>query len=95
MGLEEFRLMNATADLGSSALSAFARAAGLVALAVGAALALVFAFAAALVVGVMVLGAAIAMRFTPRRKPAGQPEILEAHRTPTGWVVEAAAKRKS
>jgi hypothetical protein len=87
--------MNATADFGSSALSAFGRAAGLVALAVGAALALVFAFAAALVVGVMVLGAAIAMRFAPRRKPAGQPDVLEARRTPTGWVVEAAAKRKS
>lgn len=87
--------MNATADLGSSALSAFGRALGLVALAVGAALALVFAFAAALVVGVMVLGAAIAMRFAPRRKPAGQTDILEARRTPTGWVVEAAAKRKS
>jgi hypothetical protein len=93
--LEEFRQMNATADFGSSALSAFGRAAGLVALAVGAALALVFAFAAALVVGVMVLGAAIAMRFTPRRKPVGQPGVLEARRTPTGWVVEAAAKRKS
>jgi hypothetical protein len=87
--------MNATADFGSSAFSAVARAAGLLALAVGAALALVFAFAAALVVGLMILGAAIAMRFTPQRKPAGAPGVLEARRTPTGWVVEAAAKRKS
>ena len=87
--------MNATADFGSSALTAFARAAGLVVLAAGAALALMFAFAAALVVGIMILGAAIAMRFAPRRKPAQAPEFLEARATPTGWVVETAAKRKS
>jgi hypothetical protein len=83
------------ADFGSSALSAFARAAGLVALAIGAALAFVFAFAAALVVGVMIAGAAFAMRIWPRRKaaPTG-PVVLDAHRTPQGWVVETAAKRK-
>jgi len=87
--------MNATADFGSTALGAFARAAGLLALAVGAALALAFAFAAALVVGLMILGAAIAMRFTPRRRTAaGGPEVLEARRTPTGWVVEAATRPK-
>jgi hypothetical protein len=89
--------MNATADLGSTTLSAFARAAGLLALAVGAALALVFAFAAALVVGLMIAGAAIAMRFAPRRKraaPSG-PETLEARRTPAGWVVETATQRKA
>jgi hypothetical protein len=86
-----------TADLGSSALSAFLRAAGLVALAVGAALALVFAFAAAVVVGLMVAGAAVVMRFWPRRKDAASagPGVLEARRTPTGWVVETAAKRNS
>jgi membrane protein implicated in regulation of membrane protease activity len=94
--LEEFWTMNATADFGSTALSAFARAAGLMALAVGAALALVFAFAAALVVGLMILGAAIAMRFMPRRKRAsGGPEVLEARRTPAGWVVETATQRKA
>jgi hypothetical protein len=83
------------ADFGSSALSAFARAAGLVALAIGTALAFVFAFAAALVVGVMIAGAALAMRIWPRRKaaPTG-PVVLDAHRTPQGWVVETAAKRK-
>lgn len=84
------------ADFGSAALSAFARAAGLLALAIGAAFALIFAFAAALVVGVMIAGAAVAMRFLPRRKtaaPAG-PVVLDAHRTPEGWVVETAAKRK-
>jgi hypothetical protein len=88
--------MTATADLGSSALSAFARAAGLLALAIGAALAFVFAFAAALVVGVMIAGAALAMRIWPRRRAApSTPGVLEAHRTPNGWVVETGASRKS
>lgn len=89
--------MNATADFGSTAFSGFARAAGLLALAVGVALALVFAFAAALVVGLMILGAAIAMRFVPRRKRAAVsgPEVLEALRTPVGWVVETATRRKA
>lgn len=85
------------ADFGSAALSAFARAAGLLALAIGAALAFVFAFAAAVVVGVMIAGAALAMRFWPRRKAAAAasgPVVLDAHHTPQGWVVETAAKRK-
>ncbi len=86
--------MNATADFGSTALSAFGRAAGLLALAVGSALALVFAFAAALVVGLMIAGAALAMRLMPRRKrPTSGPEVLDARRTPTGWVVETATRR--
>lgn len=88
--------MNANAeDFGSAALSTFVRAAGLVALAFGAALALVFAFAAAVVVGVMIAGAALAMRFWPRRKAAGGPETLDARHTPNGWVVETEAKRKA
>ena len=84
------------ADFGSAALSAFARAAGLVALAVGTALAFVFAFAAALIVGVMIAGAALAMRIWPRppASAANGPVVLDAHRTPAGWVVETAAKRK-
>ncbi|MBC7768270.1 MAG: hypothetical protein H7124_05740 [Phycisphaerales bacterium] len=84
-------------DFGSAALSAFLRAAGLVVLAIGAALAFIFAFAAAAIVGLMVTGAAIAMRFWPRRRraPAAGPEVLEARRTPTGWVVETVASRKS
>lgn len=83
------------ADFGSAALSAFARAAGLVALAIGAGLAFVFAFAAALVVGVMIAGAALAMRLWPRRRAAAArgPIVLEAQRTPQGWVVETAARR--
>lgn len=85
------------ADLGSSALSAFMRAAGLIGLAIGGVLALMFAFAAALVIGVMIAGAALAMRFWPRRRRApaqAGSDVLEARRTPTGWVVEAATKRK-
>ena len=84
--------MAAAADPGSSALNAFWRAAGILALAVGAAFAFVFAFAAAVVVGLMVLGAAIALKFAPRRAENG--DVLEARRTPAGWVVEPAAKRK-
>lgn len=83
------------ADFGSSALTAFARAAGLAALVVGAVLALMFAFAAALVVGLMIAGAALAMRLWPQRKEAAAGEVLEARRTPSGWVVETAARRKS
>jgi hypothetical protein len=76
------------ADFGSAALNAFARAAGLLALAIGAAL--------AVVVGVMIAGAALAMRFWPRRNVAGASgsAVLDAHHTPEGWVVETAAKRK-
>jgi hypothetical protein len=81
------------ADLGSAALGAFLRAAGAVALAVGAALALVFAFFAALVVALMIAGAAVAIRFWPRRRDgAGAPGVLEARRTPSGWVVETTRK---
>ncbi|HYD86583.1 MAG TPA: hypothetical protein VEA80_03850 [Vitreimonas sp.] len=84
-------------DFGSAALSAFLRAAGLAVLAVGAALALFFAFAAAVIVGLMVTGAAVAMRFWPRRREArrGGPDVLEARSTPAGWVVETAAKRQA
>jgi len=90
--------MNANAaDFGSATLSAFARAAGLLVLAIGTALAFVFAFAAALVVGVMIAGAALAIRFWPSRRAAAAatgPVVLDAQRTPEGWVVETAAKRK-
>jgi hypothetical protein len=84
------------ADYGSAALSAFLRAAGVVALAVGAALALVFAFAAAVVIGLMVAGAALAMRLWPWRRQGhapARPGVLEARRTPDGWVVETFVRR--
>jgi hypothetical protein len=85
------------ADFGSAALSAFLRAAGLLALAIGAALALIFAFFAAMVVGLMIAGAALAMKIWPARRRAkpSPPGVLEAHRTPTGWVVETSTTRKS
>lgn len=83
--------MTATAEFNTSLLGALARAAGLVLLAVGAVLAFMFAFAAALIIGLLIFGAALAMRFWPRRKSGA--EVLEARRTPTGWVVETAAKR--
>ncbi len=83
-----------TVDLGSSTLSAFLRAAGLVILGLGAALAFVFAFAAAVIVGAMVAGAALVMRFWPKRRAAAGPEVLEARRTPAGWVVETLGQRK-
>lgn len=81
------------ADFGSSLFSTLLRATGLLVLAIGAALALVFAFAAALVVAVMIAGAAVAMRFWPRR--ASAEDVLEARRTPAGWVVETRAARHS
>jgi len=86
-----------TADVsGSTLLTALGRALGLTVLVVGAGLALMFAFAAALVVGLMILGAAVALRFFPgRRARAAQPDVLDARRTPDGWVVEAHAQRKS
>ena len=87
--------MTAAADFGASTLNAFARAAGVLLLAIGAVLAFAFAFAAMLVVGIMILGAAIAMRLMPRRGEAAGAEVLEARHTPSGWVVEAAARRKS
>lgn len=89
--------MTAAAEFGMTTLGAFAsavaRVAALVLLALGAAFVLMFAFAAALVVGVMILGAALAMRLWPRPAPAA--DVLEARRTPSGWVVEAATTRKS
>lgn len=81
-------------ETGSAALSAFVRAAGLAALVFGAVLVFMFAAAATVVIGLMVLGAAIALRFAPRRVSA-RTDVLNAHRTPAGWVVEAASKRKS
>lgn len=85
--------MTAAADFSSSALSALLRALGLVLLAVGAAFAFLFAAAAALVVAAMVVGAGLALRFWPRRE--GAEGVLEARRTPAGWIVESATKREA
>jgi hypothetical protein len=80
-------------ETGNAALSAFVRAAGLAALVFGAVLAFMFAAAAAIVIGLMVAGAAIALRLAPKRASAPS-DILDARRTPAGWVVET-ARRKS
>jgi hypothetical protein len=80
-------------ETGNAALSAFVRAAGLAALVFGAVLVFMFAAAAAVVIGLMVVGAAIALRLAPKR-PDTQADILEARQTPAGWVVET-ARRKS
>ena len=82
-----------TASAADQALNALGRALALAVLIVGAAIAFVFAFAAALVVGFMILGAALALRFAPRPVRAAS-DVLEARATPNGWVVESAAKPK-
>lgn len=86
--------MTSTADSGSALLAALARAAGLTVLIVGVGLALMFAAAAALVVGLLIAGAAVALRFFPAKRAAGEAGVLEARRTPDGWVVETEAARK-
>jgi|CXWL01.1.fsa_nt_gi hypothetical protein len=86
--------MSVTADFGASVMSTLARALGAVLLAAGLALALMFAFAAAAVIGLIVLAAALAMHFAPKRR-ARADGVLEARRTPNGWVVETAAWPKS
>ncbi|MBI3438387.1 MAG: hypothetical protein HY054_07015 [Proteobacteria bacterium] len=80
-------------ETGNAALNAFVRAAGLAALVFGAILVFMFAAAAAVVIGLLVLGAAIALRFAPKRASA-QPDVLDARQTPAGWVVET-SRRKS
>jgi hypothetical protein len=77
--------MAAIAD--SNWLGALARGLGVALLIAGAALALMFAFAAALVIAFVVAGAALALRLAPGRRERGE-QVLEAHRTPDGWVVE-------
>jgi hypothetical protein len=84
---------NMLTETGNAALSAFVRAAGLAFLVFGAVLAFMFAAATAVVIGLMVIGAAIALRLAPKRAPA-RTDVLDAHHTPAGWVVET-ARRKS
>ncbi len=80
-------------ETGNAALSAFVRAAGLAALVFGAVLVFMFAAAAAFVIGLMVVGAAIALRLAPKRTTTPS-DVLDARHTPSGWVVET-ARRKS
>lgn len=72
----------------SSTMSLIGRVLALAVLVIGSMLAVVFAAAAAVVAGLLVLGAAIALRFAPKRARAGGPETLDARHTPDGWVVE-------
>lgn len=87
--------MPTTAETGYSMLAALMRAVAVAALGVGIALLFVFAAAAAVVIGLMILGAAIALRFAPRPVQARADGVLEARQTPNGWVVEGLSKRKS
>ena len=64
-----------------------------VAFLVGAAFLAVFAFAAAIAVGLMLMFAGVALRFAPRRAEVRADGVLDARRTPTGWVVEGDIKR--
>lgn len=82
-------------DPASAALRIVSRILLWAAFLVGAAFLAVFAFAAAIAVGLMILGAAIAMRFAPRPAEVRSDGVLEARRTPTGWVVEGETKRKA
>jgi hypothetical protein len=44
----------------------------------------------------MIAGAALAMRIWPRRTRTAEPStpgVLEAHRTPNGWVVETSTRK--
>lgn len=85
--------MTAAAD---NPLSALGRALGLGVLICGALVVAAFAAAAALVIGLMIAGAALALRFTPRPARARTgPEVLDARATPNGWVVETETQRKS
>jgi hypothetical protein len=84
--------MNAKAALesgaGRSALDAALSAAAWVLLAVATGVALLFTAMAVLVIGLLVLGAALAIQFAPRPRPATVANAFEARRTPAGWVVE-------
>lgn len=86
--------MPTTADAHDTALGLFLRVLGVVILAAGVALVLAFAAAAAVVLGLMIAGAAIALRFAPQPARVGS-ETLEARHTPTGWVVETRTRRPS
>jgi hypothetical protein len=86
--------MNATAaeNPAAAALSAAVRVLGLAALVIAGALIFAFAAATVVVLGLVVAGAALALRFAPRPKQAS-PQVLDAHETPNGWVVEMRTRR--
>lgn len=85
--------MAATAtDAGLRLVNAFGQAAGVAFLALGSAIAITFAAAAALTVGCMVAIVALASRLWPKQRPGPEALVLDARKTPSGWVVESAAR---
>jgi hypothetical protein len=81
-----------TADAGVRIVNAIGQAIGVTFLALGSAIAIAFAAAAALTVGCMVAVVALASRLWPRRRPIAEAVVLDARKTPSGWVVESAAR---
>jgi hypothetical protein len=81
-----------TADASGKIGPAIGRAIGVAFLAIGSAIALAFAAAAALTVGCMVAVVALAGRLWPKRQRAPESAVLEARKTPSGWVVESPAR---
>jgi hypothetical protein len=82
----------AATTAGARLVNVIGQALGVAFLAVGSALAIAFAAAAALVVGVMVASVALMSRIWPRRQMATEAIVLEARKTPIGWVVESPAR---
>ena len=73
-----------------------ARVIGVAALGVGVVFVAMFAAAAALAIGIMIVGASIALKLQPQPRPArvdGRADVLDARRTPDGWVVETRSRR--
>ena len=93
-GMVGRRQMTRTADHDDTALSLLGRVLGVAFLAVGVTLVFMFAAAAAVVVGLMIAGASLTMRFAPRPATV-RSDLLEARRTPAGWVVETRTRRPS
>jgi hypothetical protein len=81
-----------TVDVSARIVNAIIQAIGVAFLALGSAIAIVFAAAAALTVGCMVAIVALAGRLWPKRRSPPEAVVLEARKTPTGWVVESAAR---
>lgn len=80
--------MTTAASAPHSALTLALHALGLALMGVLVLVAAAFAFAAALAICVIIAGAALALRWAPRRRAAGKHDVLNARHTPDGWVVE-------
>jgi hypothetical protein len=80
---------------GRSALDLAGEIAGWALLAAATGVAVLFTAMAALVIGLLVVGAALAIQFAPRPRPARAADQFEARRTPAGWVVEIGPSRRA